>query len=151
MKAVSQYKGEAQMLKQLSVFLENKAGSICEVAELLRKKNIDVVALCIADTAKFGILRMVVSDPDAAVELLRGQGQTVSLTDVLVVGIENKPGGMLPALRTLNEANVGIEYMYAFVGKTKGAYMVLRVENPEKVAEVLKAKGIVCADQSIIG
>ncbi|HOP10653.1 MAG TPA: acetolactate synthase [Oscillospiraceae bacterium] len=139
------------MLKQLSVFLENKAGSVCEVAELLQKKNIDVVALCIADTAKFGILRMVVSDPDAAVELLRGQGHTVSLTDVLIVGIENKPGGMLPVLRVLNEAGVGIEYMYAFVGKTKDAFMVLRVENPGTVADILTAKGITCADQSIIG
>ncbi|HNX14258.1 MAG TPA: acetolactate synthase [Oscillospiraceae bacterium] len=139
------------MLKQLSVFLENKAGSICEVAELLYKKDIDIVALCIADTAKFGILRMVVSDPDTAVTLLREQGHTVSLTDVLIVGIENKPGGMLPVLRILNEAGVGVEYMYAFLGKTKGAYMVLRVENPGKVAEVLTAKGITCADQSIIG
>lgn len=139
------------MLKQLSVFLENKAGSICEVAELLQKKNIDIVALCIADTAKFGILRMVVSDPDTAVTLLREQGHTVSLTDVLIVGIENKPGGMLPVLRVLNEAGVGVEYMYAFLGKAKGAYMVLRVESPDKVAEVLTAKGIVCADQSIIG
>ena len=139
------------MLKQLSVFLENKAGSVCEVAELLQKKNIDVVALCIADTAKFGILRMVVSDPDAAVELLRGQGHTVSLTDVLIVGIENKPGGMLPVLRVLNEAGVGIEYMYAFVGKTKDAFMVLRVETPGTVADILTAKGITCADQSIIG
>lgn len=139
------------MLKQLSVFLENKAGSICEVAELLQKKNIDIVALCIADTAKFGILRMVVSDPDTAVTLLREQGHTVSLTDVLIVGIENKPGGMLPVLRVLNEAGVGIEYMYAFLGKAKGAYMVLRVESPEKVAGVLTEKGITCADQSIIG
>ena len=139
------------MLKQLSVFLENKAGSICEVAELLQKKNIDIVALCIADTAKFGILRMVVSDPDTAVTLLREQGHTVSLTDVLIVGIENKPGGMLPVLRVLNEAGVGVEYMYAFLGKAKGAYMVLRVEYPDKVSEVLTAKGIVCADQSIIG
>ena len=139
------------MLKQLSVFLENKAGSICEVAELLYGKNIDIVALCIADTAKFGILRMVVSDPDTAVALLREKGHTVSLTDVLIVGIENKPGGMLPVLRILNEAAVGVEYMYAFLGKTKGAYMVLRVENPDKVAEVLKVKDIVCADQSIIG
>ncbi len=139
------------MLKQLSVFLENKAGSICEVAELLQKKNIDIVALCIADTAKFGILRMVVSDPDTLVTLLREQGHTVSLTDVLIVGIENKPGGMLPVLRVLNEAGVGVEYMYAFLGKAKGAYMVLRVEYPDKVSEVLTAKGIVCADQSIIG
>jgi len=139
------------MLKQLSVFLENKAGSICEVAELLHKKDIDIVALCIADTAKFGILRMVVSDPDTAVALLREQGHTVSLTDVLIVGIENKPGGMLPVLRVLNEAGVGIEYMYAFLGKTKGAYMVLRVDNPDKVAGVLEEKNILCADQSIIG
>jgi hypothetical protein len=139
------------MLKQLSVFLENKAGSICEVAELLYKKDIDIVALSIADTAKFGILRMVVDNPDTAVAALREQGHTVSLTDVLIVGIENKPGGMLPVLRVLNEAGVGVEYMYAFLGKTKGAYMVLRVENPEKVVGVLKEKGIACADQSIIG
>ena len=139
------------MLKQLSVFLENKAGSILEVAELLHQKDIDIVALSIADTAKFGILRMVVNDPDIAVTALREQGHTVSLTDVLIVGIENKPGGMLPVLRILNEAGVGVEYMYAFLGKTKGAYMVLRVENPGKVAQILGEKGITCADQSIIG
>lgn len=139
------------MLKQLSVFLENKAGSIREVAELLQKKNVDIVALCIADTAKFGILRMVVNDPDTAVEALREQGHTVSLTDVLIVGIENKPGGMLPVLRILDEAGVGVEYMYAFLGKAKGAYMVLRVENPDQTAGELKEKGIDCADQSVIG
>ncbi len=124
------------MLKQLSVFVENKSGTVCEVARILRQNEIDIYALCIADTAKFGILRMIVNDPERAVEALSAAGHTVSLTDVFAVNIEDRPGGMLPVLELLNENGVAIEYMYAFMGRQTGAYIILRVEEIEKTKEL---------------
>lgn len=130
------------MLKQLSVFVENKAGAVCEIADILHNNSIDISALCIADTAKFGILRMIVNAPDRAVEILKANGQTVSLTDVLAVVIDNRPGGMLPVLKLLDTHGIGVEYMYAFVGKDNNAYMILRVEQIERTKEIFAANDV---------
>lgn len=130
------------MLKQLSVFVENKAGAVCEIAQALYEHNIDISALCIADTAKFGILRMIVDDPQRAVEVLREKGQTVSLTDVFAVRIEDRIGGMVPVLNLLNDNEIGVEYMYAFVGRDTSAYVVLRVEQIEKTKKLFEEKNI---------
>jgi len=130
------------MLKQLSVFVENKAGAVCEIAEVLNKHAIDIRALCIADTAKFGILRMIVNEPARASEILSANGQTVSLTEVFAVSMDDRPGGMLPVLKLLNEGGICVEYMYAFVGKDNSAYMILRVDQTEKTKEIFTANGI---------
>ena len=130
------------MLKQLSVFVENKAGSVYEVAETLHKAGVDISALCIADTARFGILRMIVDDPKKAMEILKENGHTVSLTDVFAVCINDQPGGMIPLLKLFNEAGIGVEYMYAFVGKaTLTAYVIVRVEETAKAQEILDRAG----------
>lgn len=134
------------MLKQLSVFVENKAGTVCEVAQTLHENDINICALCIADTAKFGILRMIVNDPDRAVAVLSGAGHPVSLTDVLAVFIDNKPGGMLPVLRLLDSNGIGVEYMYAFTASDNRAYAILRVEQIEKAKELFAANNIAGAE-----
>lgn len=130
------------MLKQLSVFVENKAGAVCEIAQALSDHQINISALCIADTAKFGILRMIVDDPERAVEVLRAKGQTVSLTDVFAIRLEDRSGSMVPVLTMLNENGIGVEYMYAFMGRDTGAYMVLRVEAIEKTKQLFEENQI---------
>jgi len=130
------------MLKQLSVFVENKSGTLFEVAEALNQAGVDISALCIADTARFGILRMIVDDPKKAMNILRESGHTVALTDVFAVCINDQPGGMIPLLRRFNEAGIDVEYMYAFVGKaTLTAYVIIRVEQVDKAKELLDKEG----------
>jgi hypothetical protein len=104
-------------IKQLSVFVENKSGRLAEITAILAKANIDIRALSIADTTDFGILRLVVDRPDEAEKTLREAGLTVTLTDVLAVGIPDKPGGFASAMKVLAAENIGIEYMYAFVAR----------------------------------
>lgn len=133
-------------MKQLSVFVENKAGAVCEIAQTLLENDIDISALCIADTAKFGILRMIVDDPQKAVETLRGKGQTVALTDVFAVRIEDRIGGMVPVLTLLHENHIGVEYMYAFVGRDTSAYVVLRVEQIEKTKQLFEEHQVLGAE-----
>lgn len=130
------------MLKQLSVFVENKSGTLYEVAEALRQAGIDINALCIADTARFGILRMIVDNPKKAMDILLESGHTVALTDVFAVRISDQPGGMIPLLRRFSEASIDVEYLYAFVGKaTLTAYVIIRVEQVDKAKELLDKEG----------
>lgn len=130
-------------IKQISIFLENKSGRLAEVTKALGEKNIDISALSIADTTDFGILRIIVNDPDTAEKILKDEGFAVSVSDVLAIGVADEPGGLSKALIALNENNIGIEYMYAFVSKTEDeALVILRVEDPERAVEVLKTRGI---------
>lgn len=131
------------IIKQISVFVENKAGRLAEITEILAKNSIDIRALSIADTTKFGILRLIVNKPDVAEKAIKSAGLTVSLTDVIAIAIDDKPGGLAIALKALNDANIGVEYMYAFIGTThKKAYVILRVEQNEKAIEVLIKAGV---------
>ena len=130
-------------IKQISVFLENKAGRLAEVTKILGENNININALSIADTAEFGILRLIVSDPDKVHDVLSRAGFSVSSTDVIAIAVDDKPGGLGIALKYLEEAKVDIEYIYAFVGKTSGqALVILRVQDWQKSTEILQNKGI---------
>lgn len=131
------------LIKQLSVFVENRTGRLAEITEILFKHNIDIRAFSIAETADYGIFRLIVNQPEKAVEALRANSITVSLTDVIAVEIPDKPGGLYRAVEVLTQAGVSIEYMYAFVSPKAGmAYVILRVEDYEKASEVLTEKGI---------
>lgn len=131
------------LIKQLSVFVENRTGRLSEITEILAKHNIDIRAFSIADTADYGILRLIVNQPEKAVEALKASSITVSLTNVIAVEIPDKPGGLYRAIGILTDADVSIEYMYAFVSPRDGmAYVILRVEDYEKASEVLTEKGI---------
>ena len=131
------------LVKQISVFLENKSGRLAEVTDILGKQNIDISALSIADTTDFGILRLIVNKPAQAEETLKKEGFTVSCTDVIAISVADEPGGLAAALKALEEVSIGIEYMYAFVGKsTSEALVILRVEQPEKAAEALEKNNI---------
>ncbi len=130
-------------IKQLSVFVENKPGRLSDIAATLESKQIDIRALSIADTTDFGILRLIVNNPDEAEQLLKDAGFAVSLTQVIAIGIEDKPGGLSKALKILLDAQIGVEYMYAFISREgEKAYVILRVENNEKAIKVFSDNGI---------
>lgn len=125
--------------KQISVFIENKRGRLAEVSKVLGDNNIDMSAICIADTTDFGILRIIVDKPDLAAKILKGCGFAVSITEVIAISIEDKPGGLAQALGILSEYDVNIEYMYAFVRKNAQlATVIVRVEKPAEAMEKLK-------------
>ncbi|MBE6905634.1 ACT domain-containing protein [Marasmitruncus massiliensis] len=131
------------IIKQLSVFVENQPGRLAEITDALYKKDIDIRALSIADTTNFGILRLIVNHPSRAESALKEQGFTVSQTDVIGVGVEDRPGGLAAALEVLRDANIAVEYMYAFVSKAeKTAFVILRVEDNDAAIRTLQEKGV---------
>ncbi len=135
-------------VNQLSVFLENKLGRLVRVTKVLGENDINIRALSIADTTDFGILRIIVSQPKEAYNLLKSEGFVVTETDVIAVCIPDKPGGLGQVLAVLEKESINIEYLYAFVGNTntKNALVVFRVEDCEKAVEVLKANDISVVD-----
>lgn len=127
------------LVKQISVFLENKSGRLAEVTRTLGDNNIDISALSIADTTDFGILRLIVDKPEKAEEVLKAEGFTVSSTSVIAIRVQDKPGGLAQALGVLDKENIDIEYMYAFVSKTEDeALVILRVIENDRAIAALK-------------
>jgi hypothetical protein len=124
-------------IKQLSIFLENKSGRLTEVLETLGKEKINVTALTIADTSEYGILRLIVSNPEKAHVLLKGKGFSVNLTEVLSIYTPIEAGSFAKALRIFSDENISIEYMYAF-SLEKKAMIVLRTENTEKALAAIQ-------------
>ncbi len=134
-------------MKQLSVFVENKIGRLSAVLDILKENDIDISALSLADTSEYGILRLVVDKPDEAVTALRAEGIMVKCTQVIAAAMDDAPGGLAYLLSVLSDANVGIEYMYAFIGKAEGkAWTVLRVDDVDMATEVFKKHGIAMHD-----
>ncbi len=130
-------------VKHISVFLENKSGRLAQVAMLLGEKGINIRALSIADTADFGILRLIVNDPDHTYQVLKEAGFTVAFTDVIAVEVTDEPGGLAQILQLLDRAGVNIEYLYAFVQKASNdALVVFRVEKLEEAVMVLQENGV---------
>lgn len=131
------------MIQQLSVFLQNKSGKIASIVRALSAADIDIRALSIADTAEFGILRMLVSDTSAAKAVLAKQHCIVSTTEVAVVGVPDEPGGLSRVLTLLTQENIDIEYMYSFIThEVDVAYMVFRASDGEHLQRVLDANGM---------
>ena len=129
-------------LNQLSVFVDNTPGALSDIAEVLANADINLRALSIADTERFGILRMIVSDNKMAVSVLKGKGYIVKETEVVGVKIGDQPGKMAAALKVLDLAGIYLEYLYAFCARTqKHAYMAIRVADNMKAEEVLTQAG----------
>ncbi len=129
-------------IKQLSVFVENKDGRLAEITTIMANAGIDIRALSIADTTDFGILRLIVDKPFEAEKKLKEAGLTVSLTDVIAVGIPDKTGGFAETISAVADKDVGVEYVYEFLPRNSDhAYFVLRVADNEKAVAVLKARG----------
>ena len=128
------------IIKQLSVFLENNQGRICAAADLLAQNNINIRALSLADTSEFGILRLIVDKPEEGKRILTEAGLVVRVTDVLSLTMDDTPGGTLGVLRLLSESGIGVEYMYAFAGKS-GAVMIIQAEDLEAAEGILQRGG----------
>ncbi len=136
-------------IKQISVFVENNAGSIQNVVDALSENGINIRALSLADTTDFGILRLIVDDYQKARELLREKGIISKVTDVIAVYIDDHAGGLSTVLKCVSAEGIGIEYMYAFLGRTTGkALMVLRADDEPAAAKALEKAGIEIADSS---
>ena len=129
-------------IKQLSIFVENKAGRLAEITKTMAEAGIDIRAISVADTSDFGILRLIVDNPDKAVESLRAANMTVSLTEVIGIGIQDKPGEFAKAMAVMAAADVTIEYLYAFISRDQGkASVILRVDDNDKAIEALQRQG----------
>ena len=131
------------MVYQISVFLENRAGQFAEITSILAENGIDLRAISIAETADYGILRMIVDDAQKATAILMQHGYLMSMTPVLVVAVPDQPGGIAPVLATLAEGSIDIEYMYSLFTHIEGkAYIVFRVADTEKFVSLLATHGI---------
>jgi len=124
-------------IRQLSVFLENKAGRLQEVLDALSSESINITALTIADTSEYGIVRLLVSDPENGYKLLKMRGYSVNLTDVISLSVSHKPGSLATMLKKFSDENLSIEYMYAFCLGDK-AIIVLRTDNHAKAFEIIE-------------
>ena len=130
-------------LTQVSVFLENKKGRLFEVCRVLGENGVNIRALNVADSKDFGIVHMVVSDTDKALKAFKSAGLTARQTEVVGVEVDDRPGGLAKVLKTIDDADINIEYMYGFVEKASDkALMVFRFDNIDKAIDVLKKHGI---------
>lgn len=136
--------GDRRLAKQVSVFLENRLGRLSEVCGILGEADVNLRAFCTADTSEFGILRMIVDDPERAIRTLTEHHYAVQEVDVLALQIEDRPGRLASALGALAADGINVEYLYAFVTPVEGeAVVILRVadEVKEKAWETLSTQG----------
>jgi hypothetical protein len=138
-------------LQQLSVFLENKKGSIHTICEVLAGANLNIRTLTLADTAQFGILRLILKEWETACDVLKANGNIVRVTEVIALGVDDTPGGLARILKIVESAGISVEYMYAFTLKRReNAVMVFRFEDADLAIRVLSEHGIpVLNDQDL--
>jgi len=128
---------------QISVFLENKVGRMADVTDVLAANDINIIALSVADTSEFGILRLIVNKPELAYERLKKQGFTVMTNFVVAVEVQDVPGGLSKILRVLTGAKLNVEYMYAFVERGTGrAALIFRFDKEQEAIKVLQSAGV---------
>ena len=129
------------MLKQISVFLPNEPGILAKFTKVLMEKEINMRAISVAETADFGILRILVDKVDKCIEILKANNYLVTTTDVIAIDVPDKPGALHEIVTILGENNINIEYLYSTLVKAE-AIIVLRIDNIDKAIEVLKKNGV---------
>jgi hypothetical protein len=138
-------------LRQISVFLENKKGRLAEVIGLIAREKINIRALALADTADFGVLRLIVNDTERCFAALKQAGFVAQKTEVLAVEISDRPGGLQRVLEVFDRMQLNIEYMYAFVErKADNAIVIFRTDQPAKAAKALAGEGIAALSEEAI-
>jgi hypothetical protein len=133
------------MIRQLSLFLENRSGQLRVPCKVLGDAGIDILTMSLADTQQFGILRLVVKDWEKAKRALEAAGVVVNVTDVLAIDVPDRPGGLASVLESFEKAGLGIEYMYALAAaRERGNYatLVFRLGDPERAARLLRDAGV---------
>lgn len=129
-------------VQQISIFVENKSGRLAEVTEILAQHEINIRALSLADTADFGILRLIVNDTEKTKKILKDNGFTLSQNEVVALEVPDRPGGLAKILRTLQGKGINVEYMYAFVQKCEGnAVLIFRFDEIGKAIDALQESG----------
>ena len=132
--------GVSNTIQQLSVFLENREGRLDDVLKVLAEKDVNIVALSLADTSDYGMLRMIVSDPAKGRQALKEAGITAMLTDVVALRVPHATGSLSRAMHQIVEGGVNVEYMYAFANGNDAA-AVLKSDDPARVTGILKGSG----------
>jgi len=129
-------------VEQISIFLENKPGTLESATRALRDANINIRALSLADTSDFGVLRLIVNDVEKAKKVLQDEGFTVGRTSVVAVEVPDRPGGLHSILEALSREDINVEYMYAFVERSgENAIIIFRFNMTERAIETLQKKG----------
>ena len=132
--------GMSNTIQQLSVFMENREGRLDEILKILSEAGVNIVALSLADTSEYGMLRMIVSDPHKGRAALKDEGITAMLTDVVALRVPHATGSLSKAMHQIVEGEVNIEYMYAFANGSDAA-AVLKSDAPARVIDILKGSG----------
>lgn len=136
------------MTLQISVFLENRSGGLADVVDVLAANGIDIKALSVADMSDFGILRLIVSDPDKTREVLKGAGFTADKTPVIAVKVPDRPGGLADTLHTLKARGINVEYMYSAARKSgESAVIIFRLDEIGQAADALRGAGVTVLDR----
>jgi hypothetical protein len=131
------------LIKQISVFIENKSGRIYDIASILEKKDVNIRALSLADTSDFGVLRLIVDKAEDACKALKENSITAGLTDVIAVEVEDKVGGFARAMEIVQKTGINVEYMYAFVEKKhENAILIFRFDDIENAVQLLLKEGL---------
>lgn len=125
-------------LKQLSVFIENREGRLEEVLDVLKQKNVNIVSMSLADTSDYGLLRLLVDNPEVGKDALRENGFSAMLTDVLGIRLAHRVGQLQELLEVICKSHINIEYMYALSTGTDDASIVIKTSDLQKAAELLK-------------
>ncbi len=129
-------------IKQLSVFIENQEGRLEEVLDVLKKEQISIISLSLADTSEYGLLRLITSDPEAGQAALKEKGFAAMLTDVLAVRLSHQVGKLQEILSFVCKAGMNVEYMYALSNKEDDASIICKISNGDEAAELLKSKEV---------
>lgn len=125
------------LIKQLSVFIENREGRLERVTQVLKESNINIASFSLADTSEYGLLRMIVSDPEEGKRVLKEEGFSAMLTEVIVVKIAQKPGTLHEVLKVLSDADLSVEYMYTLATVGKDTSVIMKLSDPESALKVL--------------
>ena len=128
-------------IRQVSIFIENQSGTLIKVLELLKQYSIQMIACTIADTAEYGIFRIICSEPDRACAALKEAGVAVAISEVFAIEMTDRPGGAADAVKAFSDAGIGITYMYAFLLDGKGI-MIIRTDETQKARELIKSQGL---------
>ena len=135
-------------ITQISIFLENEAGRLAEVTRVLKEGGVNLRAMMVADTADFGILRIIANDPEKAIAVLHGANFTTTTTPVLAVTVKDEVGSLATVLDIFAKNNINIEYLYAALNvKEERAVIIFKVEDVEKGLAVVKEHGLSCEDE----
>ena len=136
-------------IRQLSIFVENKQGSLHEITDALANAGINLRSMCVADTSNYGIVRIIADEPERAKELLDRDGHAANVRLINAFAVPDRPGGLASVLRLLEGRGVNIEYMYALITSEDGkAYSVMRTGNTEETDKILTENGIELLDES---